>query len=185
MQTRRIRNDFQQSARGLKRVRTLAAVGMLTALQIILGMLTIQIGSSVQVTFDYLPLCAVGMLFGPVPAMLTGALSDLIAFLIRPTGIFNPGFMISGALSGLLYSLFLYNQEPVRMWKLLVSRLAAVLICNVCLNTLWLLLMYGAAAWSWIPGRILKNALEYPVSIVLLWSFQRTFVPALKNRSKL
>lgn len=184
MQPQRLTNAFRRSAGNLRRIRPLAAVGMLTALQIILSMLTIQIGSSIQITFDYLPLAVVGMLFGPVPAMFTGALSDLIAFFIRPTGAFNPGFAVSAALSGLFYGLFLYEQNPVRMWQLLVSRLLAVLVCNIGLNTLWLLLMYGSGAWAWIPGRILKNALEYPVSILLLWGVQRALIPIRKNMPK-
>lgn len=177
----RLADDFRRSARELKRVRSLAVLGMLTSLQVILGMLTIQIGSSVQITFDYLPLCAVSMLFGPVPAMLTGALSDLLAFLIRPTGAFNPGFTISAAVSGLLYSLFLYDQEPLKLWQLILARLIVVVVCNAVLNTAWLLLMYGAGAWAWIPGRLIKNAVEYPVSVALLWALHRLLIRIRKN----
>lgn len=173
MYLRRIASGFSRSAMELKRVRSLATIGMLLALQVILGLLTIPIGSSIQISFEYLPLCMVSMLFGPVPAMLCGGLSDLIVFLIRPTGPFNPLFTLNAALAGLLYSLFLYGNQPVRPWRLIVSRLAVVVLCNLCINTLLLVLIYGPGAWAWIPGRLLKNAVEYPVSLILLWAVQR------------
>ena len=176
-----ISEAFRASAKELRRVRSLVTIAMLLALQIILGALTLQLDSSIQITFDYLPLCAVSMLFGPVPAMLTGALSDLLAFLIRPTGAFNPGFTISAAVSGLLYSLFLYDQEPLKLWQLILARLIVVVVCNAVLNTAWLLLMYGAGAWAWIPGRLIKNAVEYPVSVALLWALHRLLIRIRKN----
>ena len=172
----RICDDFRHSAREMKRVRALCAAAMLTALQVILGALTITVGSSIQITFDYLPLCALSMFFGPVPAMISGALADLLSFLIRPTGAFNPGFTLSAALNGLIYGLFFYRKVFDKRWKLplcaLLSRLIAVIVCNICLNSVWLLWMYGQTAWTWIPTRVIKNVIEYPVSVVLLLAMQ-------------
>jgi len=174
----RIFDDFRASAREMKRVRALCAAAMLTALQVILGALTVTLGPSIQITFDYLPLCALSMFFGPVPAMISGALADLLAFVIRPTGAFNPGFTISAALNGLIYGLFFYRKVFDKPWKMplcaLLSRLIAVVLCNICLNSVWLLWMYGKTAWTWIPGRVLKNVIEYPVSVVLLIAMQST-----------
>ena len=181
MGLRRISDDFRQSARTLKRIRPLVMTAMLLALQIILGTLTIPVGQSIQITFDYLPACLTAMLFGPVPAFLTGALADLISFVLRPTGAFHPGFMLSPALAGVIYGLFFYRREPVRLWQFIVARLLAAALCNVCLNSLWLLQLYGQTAWAWIPGRVLKNAVELPVSVVLLLAIQRIIVPLRKN----
>lgn len=171
-----IKEAFSTSAKELRRIRSLVTIAMLLALQIILGALTLQIDSSIQITFDYLPLCVTAMFFGPVPAMLSGALADLLSFLIRPTGAFNPGFMLTAAVNGLIYSLLFYKKNFDKPWKLILaaalSRLIAVILCNICLNSLWLILMYGQGAWAWIPGRILKNIIEYPVSVILLFSLQ-------------
>ncbi len=171
-----ISEAFRASAKELRRVRSLVTIAMLLALQIILGALTLQLDSSIQITFDYLPLCVTAMFFGPVPAILSGALADLLSFIIRPTGAFNPGFMLTAAVNGLIYGLFFYKKNFDKPWKLILScalsRLIAVIIGNICLNSLWLILMYGQGAWAWIPGRILKNVIEYPVSVLLLFSLQ-------------
>ena len=177
----RIFNDFRMSAQELKRVRSLCAIALLTTLQIILGALTIPVGSSLQITFDYLPLCVLSMFFGPAPAMLSGALADLLSFLIRPTGAFNPGFMLSAALNGLIYGLFFYRKTFDKPWKLplcaALSRLVAVVLCNIFLNSVWLLWMYGQTAWTWIPTRVIKNIIEYPVSVILLLALQSALTP--------
>ena len=178
-------DHFRESAKELKRIRSLVTVAMLLTLQIILGTMTLQIDSSIQITFDYLPLCVTAMFFGPVPAMLSGALADLLSFLIRPTGAFNPGFMLTAAVNGLIYSLFFYKKLFDRPWKLILaaalSRLIAVIIGNICLNSLWLIWMYGEGAWAWIPGRIIKNIIEYPVSVALLFSLQGVMNRIRKN----
>ena len=181
MDLRRISDNFRRSAQELKRIRPLVTIAMLLALQIILGMLTIPVGQSIQITFDYLPACVTAMLFGPVPAFLTGALADLISFVLRPTGAFHPGFMLSPALAGVIYSLFFYRRDPLRLWHFILARLLAAALCNVCLNSIWLLQLYGQTAWAWIPGRILKNAVELPVSIVLLAAVRRIIEPIRKN----
>lgn len=177
--------SFRASANELKRVRSLVTIAMLLSLQIILGAMTLQIDSSIQITFDYLPLCVTAMFFGPVPAMLSGALADLLAFLIRPTGAFNPGFMLTAAVNGLIYGLFFYQKSFDKPRKLVLaaalSRLIAVLIGNIFLNSLWLILMYGQGAWAWIPGRIIKNIIEYPVSVLLLFSLQGVMSRIRKN----
>lgn len=171
-----ISEAFRASAKELRRVRSLVTIAMLLALQIILGAMTLQLDSSIQITFDYLPLCVTAMFFGPVPAMLSGALADLLSFIIRPTGAFNPGFMLTAAVNGLIYGLLFYKKNFDKPWKLILScalsRLIAVIVGNICLNSLWLILMYGQGAWAWIPGRILKNIIEYPVSVLLLFSLQ-------------
>ncbi|MBQ2957803.1 MAG: folate family ECF transporter S component [Clostridia bacterium] len=181
----RLKEDFIGSARMLRQPRCLALSGLMLALQVILGMSTIQIDSSIQITFDYLPLYVTAYLCGPVPAMLTGGLSDLIAFLIRPTGAFNPGFTLSAALSGLIYSLFVYRKDFDRPWMLMLSvalaRLTVAAVCNVCLNSAWLILMYGQGALAWIPGRLLKNLIEYPISILLIHSLHRLIARIQKN----
>ena len=176
MALHRICEPLRESAKELKRIRSLAAIAMLLALQIILGALTIKLGSYIQITFDYLPQCVCALFFGPVPAMLSGALSDLLSFLLRPTGVFHPGFMLTGAVNGLIYGLFFYRKNFDKPWKLILftalSRLIAVLIGNICLNNLWLLQMYGEGMWASMPSRIIKNVIEYPVSVVLLFSLQ-------------
>ena len=44
----------------------------------------------------------------------------------------------------------------------------------------WLLLAYGEGVIAWIPGRIIKNLIEYPVSLVLLTALYR-LLPKIRS----
>ena len=89
---------------------------MLLALRVVLGMFanaTLPLfGNAIKISPSFLPIVMAGALFGPVPAMLVGALGDVLSYLIAPTaGGFFPGFTVSGALTGLIYGFALYNRK--------------------------------------------------------------------------
>ena len=99
---------FPASLRELKNVRALAAIAMLLALRVVLGMFANatlpMFGNTVKLSAAFIPIAVGGAMFGPVPAALIGALGDVISFVIAPTGGgYFPGFTISGLLTGLVY----------------------------------------------------------------------------------
>ncbi len=178
---RRISKNFEDSLRELLSVRSLVTVSLLLSIQVILGLFSLPINNAIQISFEYLPLCICAMLYGPVPAMLSGALCDVIVAVIRPTGPFFIGFTFSAALSGLIYGLLLYRKNSPLLWRFAVSRLLAVVICNIVLNTLWVYVLYGAGSFVYFPGRAIKNVIEYPVSLFLLCTLER-ILPRIMRR---
>ncbi len=179
----RIAKDFKDSLLEMKSIRSLVTISLLLAVQVVLGLFSIPVNNALQISFEYLPLCICAMLYGPVPSMISGALCDLIVVMIRPTGPFFPGFTFSAMLSGLTYALLLYRKSSPLMWRFAVSRLLVVLVCNIVLNTLWVYILYGAGSLSYFPGRVLKNAVEYPLSIFLLCAIER-ILPRIKSEAK-
>ena len=169
----RIAKDFKDSLLELKSVRSLVTVSLLLAIQVILGIFSLPLNNSIQISFEYLPLCICAMLYGPVPAIFSGMLCDIIVHILRPTGPFFIGFNLSAVLSGLIYGLLLYRRNSPLLWRFAVSRLLAVVICNILLNTYWCYILYAAGSVPYIPGRIIKNVIEYPVSIFLLCTLER------------
>ncbi len=181
---RRIADDFKSSLLELKYVLSLVTISLLLAIQVILGLFSIPVNNAIQISFEYLPMCVCAMLYGPVPAMLSGALCDLIVVIIRPTGPFFFGFTFSAALSGLIYGLLLYRRNSPLLWRFAVSRLLAVVICNIFLNTLWVYLLYGAGSLAYFPGRIIKNVIEYPISLILLCTLERILTRIVRTRRR-
>ena len=107
---------FPASLFELKDIRSLAAVAMLLALRIVLGMFANatlpMFGNTVKFSAAFIPIAVAGAMFGPIPAGLVGALGDVLSFLIAPTGgAYFPGFTISGLLTGLIYGFALYNEK--------------------------------------------------------------------------
>ena len=91
--------DLSRSAKGLKNTRAMVTCAMLLALEVVINAtIYLPIGNFLRISFGYLAVAACGYLFGPTPAMLVAALSDIIVFLIHPNGAFNFGFTLNAAL---------------------------------------------------------------------------------------
>ena len=99
----RLLRKFPESAHTLRRTQTLTTVGLFLAIQMVLSSYgTIQVNDSLKISLAHLALAPTAMLFGPVAAAIQGAMSDILGFLLKPTGPYFPGFTISAALGGVL-----------------------------------------------------------------------------------
>ena len=106
-----LKNSFFE----LKKLQSLTIIAMLLALRVVLGLFANatlpMFGNQIKFGASFLPIAVTGAMFGPVPGLLVGALGDVLSFIIAPTGTYIPGFTLSGALTGLIYGIFLYKNQ--------------------------------------------------------------------------
>ena len=152
----------------LKDVKTLTTVAMLLAIAIVLGFLKIPITELIELRFQFLPIAIGAMLFGPGIGGLLGALTDILAYLVKPTGAFFPGFTICAIVSGIIYGLFFYKKK-ISLPRLLAGALTEAIICELLLKSLCLMILYGNPFWVVLSARILKTAIMYPINVFLLF----------------
>lgn len=148
--------------------KNLTMMAMLGALSVVLGYYSIVIGDYIKISFSGLPNQIAGHLFGPAAAALFGAVTDLVKYVVKPTGPFFPGFTISAALSGLLYGMAFY-QKNITFFRVFLTKLFVVLLVDLLLNTYWLSILYGNGFFAILPVRILKNAIMLPIDSILLY----------------
>ncbi len=109
---------FKDSALELKKLRCITVTAMLIALNLALKTATINVTDDLKISFSFLALAAIGMLFGPTVSFLSGAVTDILGLLIANTiGAFNPLFTLVEAVGGMLYGLFLYRLKPIKFDK--------------------------------------------------------------------
>jgi ECF transporter S component (folate family) len=166
-----LKTMFADSSAELRRVRSLTMVAMLTALHLALNGVAVQLHPELRVGFGFLASAMVGLLYGPVPAMLSGAASDVLGFLLFPkTGDpYFPGFTLTAALAGLIYGLCLYHMQKPKIYRLVLAKGLVNLLCNVGLNSIWLAMLRGPASWVQLPVRLYKNGLLLPIEVLLLF----------------
>ena len=97
-----LKETFLFSYRELGKVRTITTVAMFAALSIILGTFTVQIGNYIKIGFSSLTTVGTGFLFGPIVGGIFGAVTDVVKYMIKPTGPFFPGFTIVAVIAGFI-----------------------------------------------------------------------------------
>ena len=190
--------SFKRSAAALKDLRALVTVSLLIAIAIAVGSLTVPVTQTIKISFVFLATSAVGMIGGPVYGLLSGAIIDVIGFMMKPTGGYNPAFTLITAFTGMLYGLFLYGIDiphvasadegtargalqdiralyasragRLTLARILLAKLSVTVIGNLVLNTWALYYMYGKPEfWPWFAPRLVKNATMFPIEVVMLF----------------
>ena len=159
---------FTESAKEFKKVRTLTMCGLMAALALVLNTFSIQIGLYNRISFSDIPNEMVAFLFGPFVGSFFSAILDIFKLILKPTGPWIPGLTLNAFLAGLIYGFFLYK-KPIRLWRILISKLIVSVFLNIVLGTYWLAQMYGDGFLVALPNRILQNLTLWPIQSILLY----------------
>ena len=84
-------DDIRLSAKALASLRAQLALAMLLALSVVLSYFGgFYLTQDNKIATSFLAMALAGYLYGPVPAALVGALTDIIQYILRPAGPFSP-----------------------------------------------------------------------------------------------
>ena len=161
------------AVRELHDPRTLATAAVLSAVHLVLNQFTIPVSQLLEVGFDFLAVAAIGYLCGPWVAGLSGIVTDLLGYILRPNGPYFPGWTLSAILVGVLYGLWLYRR-PIKLWRVVLCKLNMVLLFNFLLTPLWLHITYGQSFVVLSSLRLVKNVIKFPLDILLLMLVRKT-----------
>lgn len=158
----------------LRDTKTLTLAAMLTAIGIILGFFKLPINQFIEIRFGSLPVAMAGMLLGPIPAAVVGALVDIGGFIVKPTGPFFPGFTISGIVTGLIFGFALYNKKP-SVLRVFVAQVIYTIVVGLGMNTYWLSLLYLK------NGYIAALIMRLPKELIMIPVYTILYVIVLKS----
>lgn len=88
---------------------------MLVALSVVASMMPSLPGPITK--FSGFPLLLGGLLLGPRTAFAVGCVTDLIGFVLRPTGPFFPGFTLTQGLTALIPALLVGGRDPITWFE--------------------------------------------------------------------
>ena len=159
----------------LKNVKVLTAAAMLLAISVILSFFKISITEVLEIRFSNLPVAVAGMLFGPGVGGAVGALSDILGYVVRPTGPYFPGFTVSAALSGAIFGFVL--REKRTLARIILACVLYEGLVGVLLTAVWLHVLYSTPLPVLIAARIPKELVMLAFHVVVLTFLVR---PALE-----
>ena len=152
-------------------LRSVTAMGMLLAISVVLGQFSLYITPTFKgITVAYLPGVVVGMLFGPWAALVFGFVADFIKWLIRPQGAYFIGYALSEMLSYFFYACMFFRQrKPIGMWRVVVARLAVLVLIVFGINYWWNVIQFGQPAGKYFTNvRLISNLGQFPFHAVLV-----------------
>ncbi|WP_208559592.1 folate family ECF transporter S component [Marinilactibacillus kalidii] len=146
----------------------LAIVGILIAMNLALSRVGIMT-PIVRITFAFLPIALIGLLFGPVVAGIAAALADILVFMLAGgSGTLFPGFTLSALLTGVAYGLFLHRKE-IRLWQVIAVEVVIAVIIHIILNTAWLMILTENPLAVILPPRLIQNAVTIVIRVMTIW----------------
>ncbi|MEG0256658.1 MAG: folate family ECF transporter S component [Vagococcus sp.] len=162
--------------------RTIAIMGVLMALRIILSQFLSITTGFIKISFFFIPVAIMAILFGPMIAGTANALCDFIGAMLFPAGgAYFPGFTLTAFLAGVIYSSF-YHKKKLTLKRIILVNVIVTFALSLPLNTLWLYMMQGNAVFGFLPTRIITSAVMCVVQVVVTYSmvnireFQRQIV---------
>ena len=168
---------YWKSAVGeVKKVRMLVLAAFFVALNIIVSGLYIQVGENLRILFSFFFAALGGAIYGPVLALISGFCSDILGYMLHPSGPFFLGYTLSTMLGALVYALLLYRAR-ISGLRLFLSKLIVNAGVNVALGSLWSAMLYGKGYYYYLAKSVVKNLLVLPVETVLLFAFFAALLP--------
>lgn len=183
---------FMHKKRKVFTTKTLTYSAMLVALSVAIN--SLRIGN---ISFGGFPIIFSGLTMGPIVGFVVGGVADVIGFIIRPSasGGFNPLFILTSALTGLIPGLviiLLKDKYPnYKPWKVFIAIATGQLITTVLMVPLFITylrqsnLLGTSAFWTSYYARVTlafsRQALNVPIYTVLFSSIikplSKTFNP--------
>lgn len=146
--------------------KSIALMGVLMGLQIVLTRFISIQTPFVRISFTFVAVVLMCMMFSPLVAGIGNALADFIGITLFPvTAGFFPGFTLSAFLSAFLYGLFYYKKE-MTLKRIITVNVIVTIVVNLGMNTFWLYLMYGPGIVANIPSRIVSSLILLVIHVV-------------------
>ncbi len=173
---------WKEATKECSKINMIALAAMLIALRSVVNFIRIPVGENLNIFFTYLISALGGAIYGPVMAFITGAVYDILSFIIYPDGPFFIGYTLNTALAAAIYGLFLYRQR-ITVFKCLFAKLSNNLIVNVLLGALWSSMLYSKGYIYYLIKALSKNFILLPLEVLLMISFFKLLAPFLVKRN--
>ena len=169
---------WREAARQFSSVRMLAVCAMFIALRVALSSLFIPVTENLRIYFTFFVTALGATIYGPLMALAEGFISDLLGYVLFPSGGFFPGYTLTAMLGSLFYALFLYRRR-LSVARVFLCKLTINVLVNILLGSLWSAVLYGKGYLYYVTKSVVKNTVLLPAEVLILLLVLRTMNPLL------
>ena len=175
---------WKQAFSEFKNTRVLIFAALMVALRVIFKAVSITIGMDLRINTAFLINAFGAMVFGPVVAAASAAVTDTLGCLLFPTGTYFFPFIFIEIAGSVIFALFLYRTNITPM-RVILSRFCIDFFVNIVLNTPIMMLYYQMIMGRYYAPfdmmRIVKNLVMFPIESVILVLFLNLTVPRIRS----
>ena len=168
----------------MKDLRILVVAALLTAMRIAVKSLTIPVGPNLNITFGFLVNAVGSMIYGPVVAIVTSAISDTLGAILFPHGTYYFPFIFEEIAGGVLFALFYYRARLTSL-RVILGRFAVTVIVNLIISPIimysYYLTILGKSYMIFSLPRVIKNLVLFPLQSLILILLFNVLTPATNS----
>ena len=173
---------MKKKPKALFSIKDIAILGVLLALYVVTGVFSIRIGSIFKIGFTFVAIACAGAIYGPVAGGTVGALGDVLAFLVNPTGAYFPGFTLTAFLSGVVFGVFLRKKAGV--FRIIIASFIVEVVGGLVLNTFWISIIVNKGYTALVPGRAAQACGMFVVQVLTITLMNKFLFPILRKLTK-
>lgn len=156
---------------GISISQTVTGMGLLIALHLVMNQFSLVLTPTLKISFAFLTSAVMGAVYGPIYAGLGAIFTDILGFVLKPSGFFFPGFTLNAFLAGIIYGVFLF-QKGYNVKRIILAKVVTTVLVSFILTPIWLNIMYQSPLF--IVARYIRTAIKFPIDVALLLLVMRT-----------
>ena len=172
---------WKSSAEKLKSVRYLALLALFIGIKTVLAGVYIPVSENLRISVTFLVTTVEAAIFGPAAGIISGAVTDILGYMLFPTGPFFIGYTITAMSSLLIYSLFFYRRQ-ISVAKIIGAKTLVNYLVNVLMGSLWSSIMFGKAYMFYMAKSLVKNSILLPAEIIMIIIVFNLMIPFLEKQ---
>ena len=156
--------------------KSIALMGELIGLRIVLSQFLSITTPFVKISFFFIPVVIMAIMFGPVLTGAGNAIGDFIGALLFPAGgAYFPGFTLTALIAGLIYGAS-YHKKELTLKRIIITNIIVTFLVSFPLNTLWLYMIFSSSVVAMIPTRLIASLILCAVQIAVTYSLANVSV---------
>ena len=158
-----IKHPFKE----LNGTKSLTLCCILLSLIVVSSLLSSYVSIAIKISFSFIFLAIIGYKYGPILCGILSAMADVITFISKPIGPYQPLLTLSAVLVGIIYGLFLYKNKNTL--PRIIAACLVVAIINQFLNTYFIAMIYGKVFSEFFILRLPENLIMIPIEIIVIY----------------
>lgn len=163
-------------------IKTIVISGFLVALNVVLSRVITIPGI---INFGGFPIIFGGIVCGPIVGGIVGAVGDVVSFIVRPTGVFMPHFVLTSALTGIipgiLTKILKNDLTNPKLWKIFISIFIGQVTTGVIMVPYFRQILFGHPFMVTMLKAATKQAINIPAYSIII----KILIESLQNAGTL